>query len=364
MKKICIITSSLNGGGAQKVAVNLANHFADSDYSVDLVVFKLIGPYQSLVNKKVTLVNLNASLRGYLFFKMRQYLRTNRKAQVLSVLRGVNVYVGFAAYGLKIKSLTFSEQNTMNATEIKSQLRKNFYKFLMKVAYNRADCIIANSDDTKSDLVKSRIIPAEKAVVIRNPVLASDFQRLKGEKLDEPWFLDEDKKVILSVGRLHRQKNFSFLISVFKEVHEINAFSRLVIVGEGEEKERLFGLIEKEGLSEGIRIIEFQKNIYPYYENSDVFALTSDWEGFGNVLVEALSVGLPVVSTNCPGGPKMILENGKYGKLIPLGDKKAYVKALLAALEDPIKRQESIKYAFHYSVEKVAREYLKVMDLQ
>jgi len=251
----------------------------------------------------------------------------------------------------------------MNAIDNSPQPKKSIYKFLMKVAYKRADRIISNSEDTKTDLVKSKIIPEEKAIVIRNPVLDPSFIELKSEKLHEPWFLDEGTKVILSVGRFHRQKNFSFLISVFKEVHEINSCSRLVIVGEGEENQRLFDLIKIEGLSEVVRIIEFQKNIYPYYENADVFALTSEWEGFGNVLVEALSVGLPIVSTNCPGGPKMVLENGKYGELVPLGDKKAYVKALLAALENPIKRRESINYALHYSVEKVAREYLKVMDI-
>lgn len=362
-KKISIITPSLNGGGAEKVAVNLANHFADSDYSVDLVVFKLIGPYQSLVNKKVNLVNLSVSRTRYVFFRIRKYLRTNREARVLSVIRDANIFVGFAAYGLKIKRLAFREANTMNAIDNSPQPKKSIYKFLMKVAYKRADRIISNSEDTKTDLVKSKIIPEEKAIVIRNPVLDPSFIELKSEKLHDPWFLDEGTKVILSVGRLHRQKNFSFLISVFKEVHEINSCSRLVIVGEGEEKQRLFDLIKTEGLSEVVRIIEFQKNIYPYYENADVFALTSEWEGFGNVLVEALSVGLPIVSTNCPGGPKMVLENGKYGELVPLGDKKAYVKALLAALENPIKRQESINYAHHYSVEKVAREYLKVMDI-
>lgn len=364
MEKICIVTPSLNGGGAQKVAVNLANYFAGADCLVDLVVFELIGPYQSLVNKKVNLVNLNAPRPRHVFFELRKYLKANQDACILSVIRGANIFIGLAAYGLNNKSLAFREANTMNAVYDLPQPKRSIYKFLMKVAYKRAGIVIANSEDTKADLIENNIIPKGKATVIRNPVLASNIIRLRNEKIYEPWFLDRNKKVILSVGRLHRQKNFFFLISAFKEVYKKDDSSRLLIIGEGGEKERLLSLIEDEGLSEVVKIFGFQKNLYPYYENSDVFALTSDWEGFGNVLVEALSVGLPVVSTNCPGGPKMILENGKYGKLVPVGDKIAYVEALLAALESPIKKKERVDYAQCYSVEKVSQEYLKVMDPQ
>lgn len=243
----------------------------------------------------------------------------------------------------------------------KNKLKKIIYKLLMKLAYSRAKHIISNSEDTKSDLLQHHIIGAPKATVIRNPVLPPDFIKLKQKKIEGDWFDSTDRKIILSVGRLHPQKNFPFLISVFKKVYQVNKAARLMIVGEGEEKENLINQIESEGLSQFVKLVEFQSNIYPYYENADVFALTSEWEGFGNVLVEALSVGLPVVSTNCPGGPKMILENGKYGTLVPLGDNKSYVDALLKALEYPSKSQDSIEYAKRFTVESVAEEYLKAM---
>ena len=361
-EKISIITPSLNGGGAEKVAVNLANYYSSIGYPVDLVVFKLIGPYQSLVSDQVNLVNLNVSRARYVFLKIRKYLKNNQNARVLSVIRDANIFVGLAATGLKIQSLVFREANTLNAVENQKQPKKNIYKLLMKLAYSRANHIIANSEETKSDLYHHQIIKASKATVIRNPVLSPGYIKLKQQKIEELWLAEPDKKVILSVGRLHPQKNFPFLISVFNEVYLVNQSSRLMIVGEGEEKERLLNQIESEGLTEVVKFVDFQSNIYPYYENADVFALTSEWEGFGNVLVEALSVGLPVVSTNCPGGPKMILENGKYGTLVSLGDKQAYVDALLTALENPVNSQDSIDYAKRFTVESVAKEYLEVMQ--
>lgn len=361
-KKISIITPTLCGGGAEKVAVNLANYYAEVGLDVDLVVFNLIGPYQSEISNKVNLVNLDVSNARYVLFKLRKYLKRNKFASVLSVIFQANFFVGLASIGLGLKSITFREANTLDAVFKKSKLYCCLHILFMKISYYQADNVIANSDDTKRDLTINKITNVKKIHVIRNPVLAPEYEKLKLEKVDEEWFLQVDNKVILSVGRLHQQKNFSFLISVFKDVYLKDSSTRLMIVGEGPEKDRLLNQVEKEGLSDVVKLVPFQNNIYSYYQSSDVFALTSDWEGFGNVLVEALSVGLPVVSTNCPGGPKMILEKEMYGHLIPIGDKESYVTTLLKLLKNSEKRDESTRYAKKFTVESVARDYLKVLE--
>lgn len=360
-KKISIVSQTLAGGGAERVAVNLANHYASIGYSVDLVVFHLSGPYKSLVNVNVNIVNLNIPRARYSFFKLRNYLKKNIDAIFLSVIRDANIVLGLASIGINSKNITFREANTLDSIEKQGGIKRNLYKFIMKISYSRAKYIIANSDDTKLDLVKSKIAGPEKIEVIRNPVLTSDIELLKSKDVSEEWFSQKNIKIILSVGRLHHQKNFPFLISAFKEIYKNRRDARLIIVGEGEERQRLASLIEKLELSSVVKLVDFQNNIYPYYNNSTVFALSSDWEGFGNVIVEALSVGLPVVSTNCPGGPKMILENELYGQLVPVGDKKGYVDVILKLLENPGKRQESIEYAKRFTVENVADEYLEVL---
>lgn len=358
---ISIISPSLNGGGAEKVAVNLANYYSEIGYSVDLVVLKLIGPYESLVNDRVNLIDLKVSRTRYAFFKIRKYLKTKNNSMVLSIKRDGNIFVGLASFGLNLKSLTFREANTMDAVLQKSSVDRFLYKNLMKLAYYRADNIIANSYDTKSDIVKNLIVSEEKIALIRNPVLVSGYEALKEENIHEEWFSQKEIKVVLSVGRLHPQKNFPFLISAFKEVCNKRTNIRLIIVGEGEEESRLLKLIKKEGIADVVKLVSFKANIYPYYQGADVFALSSSWEGFGNVLVEALSVGLPIVSTDCPGGPKMILKDTQYGRLIALGDKDSYVNALLNALDNTEKRMSSMAYARTFTVESVAKDYLKVL---
>ena len=363
MEKIVIITPSLNGGGAEKVAVNLANYYASVGYTVDLVVFKLIGSYQSLVNDQVNLVNLNVSRTRYVFFKVRNYLKNNQNARVLSVIRDANIFVGLAALGLRLKCLVFREAETLTPVQNMKRLKKVIYKLLMKISYSLATRVIANSSDTKSDLISHKIVDKEKIKVIRNPVLVSDYEKLKLCKVEHKWFKDTNIKVILSVGRLHASKNFSFLISVFKDIYNLDDKLRLMIVGEGSEESYLLNQISQSGLTDVVELVPFQENIYPYYQNADVFALTSEWEGFGNVLVEALSVGLPVVSTNCPGGPKMILDGGKYGCLVPIGNEKLYAEALISALnEGEMLHFARVEYAKRFSVEKVAALYLKIMQ--
>lgn len=362
MTKIAIVTPSLNGGGAEKVAVNLANYYAETGCSVDLVTFSLSGPYKALVSSKVKIVDLKVSRLRYAFFKIRSYLKHNTGAVIISVIRDSNVIVGLASVGLKVKFLAFREASTINGVLKLGFCKRSLYINLMRLSYKFAAVVIANSDDTKIDLVNLNITKSSNTTVIGNPVLVDDYLKLANEKVNEEWLYDESLKVVLAVGRLHALKNFSFLISVFRDVYKVNNSARLMIVGEGQEKSRLLDLISAQGLSGAVKIVDFQTNIYPYYQNSDVFALTSEWEGFGNVLVEALAVGLPIVSTNCPGGPKMILKNGQYGSLVPVGDREFYIQELIRALENSTKRKDSIIYASNYTVENVAEKYLETIN--
>lgn len=361
-KKISIISPSLVGGGAEKVAVNLANTYAANGHVVDLVVFKSVGPYKASVSSRVNLVDLNVSSSRYALLKVRRYLKANSNGHIISVIRGANIIVGLASIGLGIDCLIFREANTMHGLEQRGWLYRSIQKGLTNVAYRQAAFIVANSKDTRHGLLKYKLTPIEKIRVIPNPVLESDYWDRKNYKVDEEWLENCDLKVILSVGRLHKQKNFPFLISAFKEVYKKDFSARLLIIGEGAEKANICRLIHEEQLSSVVKIINFKANVYPYYNGSDVFALASAWEGFGNVLVEALSVGLPVVCTDCPGGPRTILRHGKYGVLIPVGDKHGYVKALYDALQGRAKSSEAIAYARDYTASKVSEKYFKLMQ--
>lgn len=361
--KISIISLTLDGGGAEKVAVNLANYYSKTGYDVDLVLIKKVGPYLKLVSNNVNLVDLSSYNYFFSLLKLRSYLNKNNNNLFLSVIRSVNILIGLSSVGLKIKNLTFREANTLDAIRKMKPFKRFIYKNLMRYSYFKANTIIANSYDTKQDLIDENIIKDEKSLVIVNPVLPLDYQELLQKESHHRWLDDKNLKVILSVGRLHEQKNYPFLIECFAELVKKHNNTRLLIVGEGKDKEKLQSQIDILGMHEFINIENFQSNIFPYYKKSTVFALSSQWEGFGNVIVEALSAGTPVVSTNCSGGPKMILENGKYGTLVDIGNKKAYVDALCDKLQNfnNSKDMKLIEYSKKFSVKYIANEYLKVM---
>jgi len=361
-KKIIIVSPSLVGGGAEKVAVNLSNEFFNLGFKVDLVVFDLKGPYIDMVIDGVNLINLDVSRTRYAVMKLRGIYIENKGAVSLSVKRDCNIISGLASIGLDV-SIYFREANTLDSLRRKNLFYIFLYKMMMRFSYALSVGVIANSFDTRKDLVNEYIINPEKIHVIRNPVLNEKYVEMSLEPVDDSWGFERNVKTVISVGRLHPQKNFKFLISAFKEVYNKNENYRLVIIGEGEEYQNLMQQVSESGLSSAVKILSFKKNIYPYYKKSDVFALSSDWEGFGNVLVEALALGLPVVSTDCPGGPRMILKNGEFGTLVPLGDKKRYVEAIIKSLESYEKRNDYVEYAKTFTVNSVAQDYLAVMNL-
>ena len=362
LDKISIITPTLLGGGAERIAVSLANHFQESGIVVDLVVFNLVGPLARDVNSGVNIINLDVSRARYALLKMRSYLKNNKDTPMISAMRDSNVLTGMASSGINIKKMLFLEAATLHGILDYPIWLRLFWLTCIKASYYKATFIIANSHDTKSGLVSYKLAPISKTKVIPNPVLPANHHLLKNEKIDEEWLTNPTFKVIISVARLVPFKNHPFLIESFKDVYAHNKNARLIIIGEGPDSQQLCVMIARLNLDKVIKFIPFQNNIYPYYANADVFALTSNWEAFGNVIVEALSAGLPVVATDCPGGPRMILGNGKYGQLVPVGNKKFFVKALIDALEKPIPDRDALRnYAENYTVSRIASSYYKLL---
>lgn len=359
---ICIVTPSYNGGGAERIAVNLANYYAEIGLNVLIVVFNGTGPYAGQVSEKVNVVDLNSRTR-YVFFKLLNVLKKHKPSIVLSVIRDSNIFVGLSAYFQKSKVI-FREANTMDAIKSLGKLESFFYVLLMRIAYRCSDKVIANSNDTRQDLLLYKIVNSEKIQVIGNPVLSPHFQKFFSDQIQHKWLDNISYKTILNVGRLHRQKNQALLIKAFAVVHSNIVNARLVILGEGEEKNRLMELINELNLSDVVELIPFQGNPYPYYKAADLFVLTSDWEGFGNVIVEAMASETPVISTNCPGGPKMILNNGEFGSLVDKKNTVELSEAILRELNNPTTSEQLKKAkqrAMLYSLEQVADKYLEVL---
>lgn len=362
--KICIITPSFSGGGAEKVAVNLANHYAETGIETTLLVFINEGPYKTHLNGRVNVVDLGVTRARYAILKLRSALSRTGVTHVISVIRDANIMLGLV--GNKDKNIVFAyrEANTLHGVHSLPRFKSWLYQFLLRLSYKKADIVIANSEDTKADLVRNQITDRESIKVIRNPVIPEDFHSKVSEKAGHPW-LKSDGKVVLNVGRLHPQKNQKLLIDAFSKVVENKPDAKLLILGEGDEEKSLKAQIKRLKLNHSVDIVPFQQNPFPYYCESDLFVLTSNWEGFGNILVEALACGTPIISTDCPGGPRSILADGKFGTLAPVGDVEKLAVAITRQLDDSaqLNRDELIARGMEYTVDTVADEYLTCIML-
>lgn len=358
--KLCIASPSFNGGGAEKVAINLANEYTKQGLDVTLLVMQDKGPYKNQLNPNVKLHVVGLD-RGYKIIRyLIRYFRQERFTHVLSVLRGTNILVGLSLLFYIKTKLVFREANELN--EFKRMPSTLRFKILlrMRLAYFRANKIIANANKTKLELIEYRISPQKKIDVIHNPVLADNYlERLQSEcnfKFDKSFFY------FLNVGRYHYQKNQALLIEAFAKVAAKNEKARLLILGEGEEEANLSKQIEQLGLTDKALLVPFQDNPFPFYKKSNCFVLSSRWEGFGNVVVEALAAGTPVISTAC-GGPQDILQDGKYGVLVEKDNAEQLANAMLNIMQgEPSFSAELLEQrAAEFTVKNKAAEYLQLI---
>ena len=312
----------------------------------------------------VNVVDLDVKRARYSVLPLRKYFKRTRPTVVLSVLRRTNLYAAAACIGLRgAPALHFREASPVRELDLGGDFQAALMRRLMRLAYKRASSIISNSELTRDDLVAYGVIEKGDSRVIPNPVLPGDFDLLVREDANHPWLNDPNIKVVLSVGRLYPQKNQRLLIQAFRIVARRQEQARLLILGEGPERGRLEEQISACGLEGRVELHHFVQNPFPYYAKAGVFVLTSDYEGFGNVLVEALSVGTPVVCSDCPGGPRAILAGGKYGRLVQQGDAVQTAEAVLEALSARIDVSVLQERAQEFSVVNIGKEYATTMDL-
>ena len=367
-KHIALFLYSMGGGGAERVMLNLAIEFAKLKYKVDLVLVTKKGPYLKQVPKNVRIVSFFIPSRKFrtLFsvIPLLFYLRKEKPDTLIAASISCNVIAVMAKILSRSQvKIVIGVHNTFSIDRQKlGFLKRLIMSRLVYSLYPRADAIIAVSKGVADDLSRAINIPRQKIKVIYNPIVNSEvYRKVKEEEIDHSYFSDSSLKVIIGVGRLTEQKDFPTLIKAFAKVRQkIN--SKLIILGEGKDRKKLEKLIQNLNLEKDVSLPGFVDNPYAYMARSDVFVLSSRWEGLPTVLVEAMACGAPVVSTNCKSGPAEILENGKYGKLVPVGDVDALAEAIWKTLKNPLSSDILRERAKNFSVEKAVSEYLKVIN--
>ncbi|MBD2776045.1 glycosyltransferase [Iningainema tapete] len=358
---IAIFLRELYGGGAERTILNLAGAFLKQDLNVDLVVARAKGSFLERVPPEIRLVDLKSQWVLNSLPKLVEYLRRDRPTTLLAAL---HYPCEIALWAKRLSGVStrvvVCEQNTLSVEAQRiPQISVRLTPLAARLFYPWADGIVAVSHGVAQDLANITYLPQKRIQVIHNPVVVPEIFTRAQESVDHPWFQPGEPPVILAVGRLYLQKDFPTLIRAFAQVRQLLP-ARLVILGDGPEKPQLETLIRELGLDEEVALLGFVQNPYAYMAQAKVFVLSSAWEGLPTVLIEAMAVGTPVVSTNCPSGPSEILAEGKYGLLTPVGDSKAMAQAILSVLSGNAKRVDP-SWLHQFSLEACAEKYLNVL---
>ena len=361
-KSIAFFMPSFGGGGAERVLIDLANEFASRGFKVHMVIANSCGPYRTQMSNSVDLINLRCSRVLLCLMPLIFYLRKERPDVMLSAQSHCNVIALLAKRLSGVKTrLVVSEHSVISRLlRLESNRLRTLLSALMRWTYPWANGVVAVSRGAADDLATTIHYPLQNIKVIYNPINLPKIQLMSNEFFDHPWFVDDAPLVILGVGRLSIEKDFDTLIRAFAELRA-KCSTRLVILGEGELRPRLKILINELKLSADIEMPGFVQNPYVYMRHGALLVLSSSFEGFGNVLVEAMCCGMKVLSTFSKGcGPIEILENGKWGRLVPEGDVNAMCNAMLDALHE-CTSPNVVDRAREFSLDKATEDYRKIL---
>jgi glycosyltransferase involved in cell wall biosynthesis len=348
------------GGGAERGALKLAEGLADRGFAVDLVLARAEGPRLAEIPPSVRLVDLGARRVLTCTPALMRYLRSERPQAVASVLDHANVLLLCARRLSRYRGrIVVIEQNTLSEAATNGSTRRA--RMMPRLAarfYPWADHVVAVSAGVADDLERATALPEGSVKVIFNPIITPDLAAHAQAPVDHPWF-EEKIPVLVAAGRLRPQKDFPTLIEAFARVRKERR-ARLLILGDGPDREALVGLVQRLGLEEDVSLPGATPNPYAYMARAAAFVLSSRWEGLPTVLIEALGCGAPVISTDCPSGPREILEEGRYGLLVPVGDADALAAAMIEAVDGRLERAPDASWR-PYELGAVVDEYLRLL---
>lgn len=359
-KRVALLLPDLRGGGAERITVNLANAFIARNYLVDVVLLSETGPFLKLLHPNVRVVNLKVNrIRGLLLPLIRYLRQTKPDVMVANIWPLTSLAVFARGLASVTTRLVLVEHIGWSGSKLNFSIAQRFViRFSMRIFYPYANAIVAVSNGAADDLAKFARLSRNKISTIYNPVTGLSSVEQRSQLEESGWTKARVK--ILTVGTLKEQKNHELLIRAFALVCRcVNA--HLLILGEGNLRSKLEILIDDLKISDRVTMPGFVSDPRPYYDHATVFVLSSSWEGLPTVLIEALDAGIPVVSTDCPTGPREILDDGKFGLLVPVGDVNALAAAMLKVLDSPHESKFLKERALAFSVDKSADCYLKLM---
>lgn len=363
--KIALFPPSLDGGGVQRVTLNLAAGFQQAGFTVDMILIQNKPQYADLIPEGVRVVSLESGRAISSILPLMRYLRREQPAVLLAATAPtalVALWARALARSTQVKIVPI-EMNTPSAyfSHVRHRQEK-LYPTLVRRFYPQADHIVAIAEAMRVDMLEFYNLPADAVQTIHSPVLTPDFQRRLAEPLTHPWLTtDHDRPVILDVARFVPAKDLETLIRAFARVRADRP-ARLIILGDGPLRGELEGVVTELGLDDDVDLPGFLPNL-PYMRAADVFVLSSLFEGLPTVLIEALACSPAVVSTDSAGGAREILADGAAGRLVPVRDEAALAQAILASLDDPIPVETLRAQAQVFEMGRVIQQYREMLGI-
>lgn len=365
---VAMFSPTMTWGGAERMFNRLAIGFAHAGLSVDLVLARADGPNLDGLPSAVRVVDLHSRRLLASSGPLAAYLDAERPDVLIATQAHANFLAVWSRMLAKASpQLILREANTItvasfNSSDVRDRVVPVFARFL----YPRADVVVAVSKGVAEDLVSHVGIPQSMVRVIYNPTFDSDIVSLMQERVGHPWFQDGGPPVLVAVGRMSPQKRFDMLIKAVSIARQKRPV-RLVILGDGEERARLESLTRGLGLEDCVSFPGFERNPYAYMARADLYVLSSAWEGLPNTLIEAMACGVAVVSTDCPSGPREILDThrlgpGPFGTLVPVDDPRMLSEAILLELSITRNPAHLKRRAARFAAERSVRSYIDLMS--
>jgi glycosyltransferase involved in cell wall biosynthesis len=352
-KRLALLLPDMRGGGAERVALRLIEDFLAAGHQVDLVLLKPEGELLPLVPRAVTIVSLDASRIRSAVRPLVRYFKS-RTPHAIQISMWPLTVAGLLAHRI---SRSRARVVVSDHIALSKQYSSRAVGITARLAYPLADARVLVSNNAADDLARISGLDRASIEVIYNPVDKPPPGSAPTEDLEALW---GGGPRIITVGSFKEQKNHAMLIRSFAALLRRRP-AKLMILGDGPLRPQLEALARSMGVAEHVLMPGFRLDPWPLYSSADVFALSSDYEGYPLVLIEALRSGLPVVSTDCETGPREILEDGRYGRLVPVGDEAAFAEALEEALSKPVDNAAQVRRAEELSGPATSKRYLDLM---
>jgi glycosyltransferase involved in cell wall biosynthesis len=362
---IAIFLSFSGEGGVERMVLNLVNAMAEKGLRIDLLLIKRGSRHLDEIHSSVRRIELGVSHTLTSLPPLIRYLRRVHPPCLLAAKdrAGRIAVIARALAGASDTRLALRLGTNLTAAFAhKAAWRMRLRRLPIRLLYPKIDTIICVSEGVMQDTLAVSGVDPAKVKVIRNPVITSRLQQAADEPAPHPWLSQADRPVILGAGRLTLQKDFQTLLRAFARLHSTRP-CRLIILGDGGQRDTLLALADTLGIAEDLSLPGFTANPYAYMQRADLFVLSSRWEGSPNVLTEAMALGTPVVSTDCPSGPSELLDQGRIAPLVPVGDWQDLAAAMAKVLENPPVADQLRQAVQEYTAEISATRYLTTLGI-